>query len=39
MEQAMEIYYNSDTFERLKDPATGLYYQSPGYVYALCFFA
>ncbi len=33
MTQAMEIYYNSDTFERLSDPATGLYYQSAGYVY------
>ena len=33
MTQAMEIYYNSDTFERLSDPATGLYYQSSGYVY------
>ena len=33
MTQAMEIYYNSDTFERLSDPPTGLYYQSAGYVY------
>ena len=33
MEQAMDMYYNSDTFERLSDPATGLYYQSPSYVY------
>ena len=33
MTQAMEIYYNSDTFERLSDPTTGLYYQSAGYVY------
>lgn len=24
MTQAMEIYYNSDTFERLSDPTTGL---------------
>ena len=29
----MDMYYNSDTFERLSNPATGLYYQSPGYVY------
>ena len=33
MTQAMEIYYNSATFERLSDPTTGLYYQSAGYVY------
>lgn len=33
MTQAMEIYYNSDTFERLSDLTTGLYYQSAGYVY------
>ena len=33
MTQAMEIYYNSDTIERLSDPTTGLYYQSAGYVY------
>lgn len=33
MTQAMDIYYNSDTFERLSNPATGLYYQSAGYVY------
>ena len=33
MTQAMEIYNNSDTFERLSDPTTGLYYQSAGYVY------
>ena len=33
MTQAMEVYYNSDTFERLSDQTTGLYYQSAGYVY------
>lgn len=33
MTQAMDVYYNSDTFERLSNPATGLYYQSAGYVY------
>ena len=33
MEQALDMYYNSETFERLSDPSTGLYYQSPGYVY------
>ena len=29
MEQAMDALYNSETFAR-----TGLYYQSPGYVYS-----
>lgn len=33
MTEAMSVFYNSDTFERLSDPATGLYYQSAGYVY------
>lgn len=33
MDEAMAVFYNSDTFERLCDPATGLYYQSAGYVY------
>ena len=33
-EKAMETFYNSDTFARLQDANTGLYYQSPGYVYS-----
>lgn len=33
MMQAMDMYYNSDTFDRLSNPATGLYYQSAGYVF------
>ena len=33
MTEAMAIFYNSDTFERLCNPSTGLYYQSAGYVY------
>ena len=33
-EQAMETLYNSETFARLQDADTGLYYQSPGYVYS-----
>lgn len=33
MTEAMSVFYNSDTFERLCNPATGLYYQSAGYVY------
>ena len=35
VEKAMDILYNSDTFARLQDANTGLYYQSPGYVYSL----
>ena len=34
MEQAMATLYNSETFARLQDVRTGLYYQSPGYVYS-----
>ncbi|HIZ88135.1 MAG TPA: hypothetical protein IAC03_08285 [Candidatus Coprenecus pullistercoris] len=33
MQEALTVLYNSDTFERLSDPATGLYFQSAGYVY------
>lgn len=33
MVEAMSLYYNSDTFERLSNPNTGLYYQSAGYIY------
>lgn len=32
LEAAMNLLYNSDTFERLQDPRSGLYYQSSGYV-------
>lgn len=34
LEKAMETLYNSDTFARLQDVNTGLYYQSSGYVYS-----
>lgn len=34
MDEAMDVLYNSDTFSRLEDKSTGLYYQSPGYVYS-----
>lgn len=34
IDQALEVLYNSDTFSRLEDSRTGLYYQSPGYVYS-----
>ena len=32
--EAMAMLYNSDTFRLLQDANTGLYYQSPGYVYS-----
>lgn len=32
--EAMDVLYNSDTFSRLEDKNTGLYYQSLGYVYS-----
>jgi hypothetical protein len=34
LEKAMDTLYNSETFARLQDADTGLYYQSPGYVYS-----
>lgn len=34
MNRALEMYYNSDTFERVQQLSTGLYYQSSGYVYS-----
>ena len=33
MEQALNAVYNSETFRNLQNTATGLYYQSVGYVY------
>lgn len=34
MEQALSIVINSDTYQRLLDDRTRLYYQSPGYVFS-----
>ena len=34
MEDAFNILYNSETLEKLTDARSGLYFQSPGYVYA-----
>lgn len=34
IEQALSTVINSDTYQRLQDDDTGLYYQSPGYVYS-----
>ena len=33
-EEAIDVLYTSETFDRLQDDATGLYSQSPGYVYS-----
>ena len=33
-DEAIDMLYTSETFERLQDDTTGLYYQSPGYVYS-----
>ena len=33
-QEAIDVLYTSETFERLQDDATGLYYQSPGYVFS-----
>ncbi|MBO4654000.1 MAG: hypothetical protein J5644_00435 [Bacteroidales bacterium] len=32
--EAFDIVYNSVTFAKLSDPETGLFFQSPGYVYS-----
>lgn len=34
MEQAMALVFNSDTYQKLFNDKTGLYYQSPRYVYS-----
>lgn len=31
--EAMDMLYNSETYAKLKDPSTGLYFQSPAYIY------
>lgn len=31
--EALDILYNSDTYEKLQNPETGLYFQSPVYVF------
>lgn len=31
--QALRVVYNSETYEKLVNPKTGLYFQSPLYVY------
>lgn len=34
MQSAFDIVYTSELFAKLDNPATGLYYQSSGYVYS-----
>ena len=34
MSEAIDMLYNSDTYSRIQDQSTGLYYQSPAYTYA-----
>lgn len=34
-DKAMELFYNSEIFDKLQDPETGLYRESPAYVYEL----
>ena len=34
MSEAIDMLYNSDTYSRIQDQSTGLYYQSLGYTYA-----
>lgn len=34
-DEAMNKFYNSEVFEKLQDKATGLYMESPAYVYDL----
>ena len=31
--EALDVLYNSKTYEKLQDPRTGLYFQSPVYVF------
>ncbi len=33
-EDALDVIYTSETFDRLQDSETGFFYQSPGYVYS-----
>ena len=32
-DEAMNMFYNSEVYEKLQDKETGLYLESPGYVY------
>lgn len=34
-DEAMRLFYSSEVFEKLNDPETGLYLESPAYIYEL----
>ena len=34
MDEAFRYYYASDTFKKISDSNTGLFFQSPGYVFS-----
>ena len=34
-DEAMRLFYESEVFEKLNDPETGLYLESPAYIYDL----
>lgn len=34
MQEALDVFYNSETYDKLNNPATGLYFQSSKYVYS-----
>lgn len=33
IEEAMALFHNSETFDKLMNPNTGLYIESPGFIY------
>ena len=35
MKTAFDLFYNSDTYSALNRPQSGLYFQSPKYVYSI----
>ena len=34
-ERALDLFYNSDTYAALNRPESGLYFQSPKYIYSI----
>ena len=34
MKSALALFYNSETYGKLSNPSSGLYFQSSGYVYS-----
>ena len=34
IQEALDVFYNSETYAKLNNPATGLYFQSSKYVYS-----